>query len=69
MVPFLEFLDKIKTKKFMRRSFQNLNKFIYKSSIYPKHKKSSSLSLENPWKLVESHFIAAPNVKKCEKQY
>ena len=39
------------------------------NSIYPKSGKSSFLSLENPWKLVESHFIAAPNVKKCEKQY
>ena len=38
-------------------------------SIYTKHRKSSFLSLENPWKLVESHFITAPNVKKCEKQY
>ena len=32
-------------------------------SIYTKHRKSSFLSLENPWKLVESYFITAPNVK------
>ena len=38
-------------------------------SIYTKHGKSSFLSLENLWKLVESHFVTAPNVKKCEKQY
>ena len=38
-------------------------------SIYTKRRKSSFLSLENPWKLIESHFITAPNVKKCEKQY
>ena len=28
MVPFLEFLDKSKTKNENKRSFQNLNKFI-----------------------------------------
>ena len=33
------------------------------NSIYTKCRKSSFLSLENHWKLVESHFIAAPNVK------
>ena len=33
-------------------------------SIYTKHRKSSFLSLENPKKPVESHFITAPNVKK-----
>ena len=38
-------------------------------SLGLKHGKSSFISLENPWKLVESHFITAPNVKKCEKQY
>ena len=38
-------------------------------SLGCKRRKSSFLSLENPWKLVESHFITAPNVKKCEKQY
>ena len=36
-------------------------------SLGPKRRKSSFLSLENPWKLVESHFMTAPNVKKvCE---
>ena len=38
-------------------------------SLGPKCRKSSFISLENPWKLVESHFITASNVKKCEKQY
>ena len=42
---------------------------MYTNSLGPKRRKSSFLSLENPWKLVESHFITAPNVKKCEKQY
>ena len=37
-------------------------------SYIPKRGKSSFLSLENPWTLVESYFITVPNVKKCEKQ-
>ena len=37
--------------------------FISGFSIYTKHRKTSFLSLENPWKLVELHFITAPNVK------
>ena len=41
----------------------------YMASLRPKCEKSSFISLENPWKLVESHFITAPNVKKYEKQY
>ena len=35
----------------------------YGSSLGPKCGKSSFISLENPWKLVDSHFITAPNVK------
>ena len=39
---------------------------LYYYSIYTKHGDSSFLSLENPWKLVESHFITAPNVKSVK---